>query len=264
MRIIKFQKSKAPIPAKKLFTREDFRKALLEYGKKMAADKKLSRKAFEVLEEACEYNWLHQTEWLGEPILNPAQDMFARQEIIYKTRPDYIIELGVAWGGSLLFYSTLMEVLGGKKVIGVDIFMPDDLVKRLKNKGKISNRIVFINGSSTEEKTLKTIKSIIGKSRKLLIILDSNHTHDHVLKELKMYSPLVGKGFYLVCDDTFAERLRPTSKINRDRPWSPGNSPLTALREFMKENNRFKADTELGNKLLISCNPDGYLKCIKN
>ncbi len=211
MRVIKLLKeSKSPISPKKLFTREQFRKLLIEYAGKMAADKGLSRKAFEVLEEACEYNWLHQTEWLGEPILNPAQDMFARQEIIYKTKPDYIIELGVAWGGSLLFYSTLMEILGGKKVIGVDIFMPQDLIERLENKGKISNRITLINGSSTENKTLKTIKSIIGKSRKLLVILDSNHTHEHVLKELRMYSPLVGKGFYLVCDDTFADRLKKT------------------------------------------------------
>lgn len=249
--------------SKKLFTKKQFRSFLLKQAKIMAADKGLNKKALELLEEAAEHYWIHQTEWFGEPVLNPAQDMFARQEIIYRTKPDYIIELGVAWGGSLLFYSTLMEVLGGKKIIGVDIYIPPDLKRRLKSHKKLSDRIILINGSSTEEDTLKTIKNIIGKNKKVLIILDSNHTHNHVLSELKLYAPLVGKGGYIICDDTFVEKLKPTSIINRGRPWGPGNNSETARREFLKKNKRFVVDEIFKNKLLISCNPNGYIKRVK-
>lgn len=250
---------------KKLFTKEDFRKFLNKQAKKMAADKELGKAALEVLIRAAEYHWIHQTEWFGEPALNPAQDMFARQEIIFKTKPDYIIELGVAWGGSLLFYSTLMEVLGGKKIIGIDIYIPEDLKKRLFSHKSLAKHIELISASSTDPETIRKIKKIIGRSKKVMVILDSNHTHEHVLNELRAYSPLVGKGYYMICDDTFVEDIgNRKSKINENRPWGPGNNPETALREFLKENKRFKTDEILKNKLLISCNPDGYLKCVKD
>ncbi len=247
-----------------MYTKKQFEKFLEESGKKMSEDKNLNKKALDLLVEAAEYNWIHQSKWLGEPMLNPAQDIMARQEIIFQTKPDYIIELGVAWGGTLLFYSTLMEILGGKKIIGIDKFMPPDLVKRLKSNKKLSKRLVLINGGSTEKETLKKVRKIIGKNRKLLVILDSNHTHEHVLRELQLYSPLVGKGYYVICDDTFVENIKVPSKINTDRPWGPGNNPETARREFMKKNKRFKIDEIIENKLLISCNPNGYLRCIKN
>jgi cephalosporin hydroxylase len=229
----------------------------------MSLDKKMCQEGIDLLIHAAEYHWIHQTKWLGEPVLNPAQDMFARQEIIFQTRPDYIIELGVAWGGSLLFYSTLMEIMGGKKIIGIDTFIPKDLVKRLSSHKKLFRRIELINGSSTEESTIQKVKKIVGKNKRLLVILDSNHTEAHVLEELRIYSKLVGKGFYMVCDDTFVEDIRVPSKINTDRPWGLGNNPRTALRKFLKENKRFVTDEIIRNKLLISCNPDGYLKCIK-
>src|SRR3989344_7677381 len=205
--------------AKKIFTKKDFEKFLIEEGRKMALNKNLTQAGTNLLIQAAEHYWIHQTKWFGEPILNPAQDMFARQEIIFKTKPDYIIELGVAWGGSLLFYSTLMEIVGGKKIIGIDIYIPSDLLKRINSHKKLSKRITLINGSSTEKSTLKKIKKIIGRSPRLLIFLCSNHTHNHVLNELRMYSPLVGKGFYMICDDTFVEQIKSKSKINTNRPW---------------------------------------------
>ena len=252
------------VTAKKMFTKEQFEKMLVSEGKRMASDKSLKKEGVDLLVKAAEYHWIHQTKWFGEPILNPAQDMFARQEIIFQTKPDYIIELGVAWGGSLLFYSTLMEILGGKKIIGIDIFMPRDLVKRLKFNKKLAKRIELINGPSTSKETVEKVKKIIGNNKKLLVILDSNHTHDHVLDELRTYSKLIAKGFYIICDDTFVEDIgtRP-SKINENRPWGPGNNPETARRKFLKENKGFKVDEVIQNKLLISCNPNGYLKRIK-
>jgi len=248
---------------KKLFTREQYRKLLIQEAKKMAADKSLQRQAMDMFIRSAKYGWYNQTEWLGEPILNPAQDMFARQEIIYKTKPDYIIELGVAWGGSLLFYSTLMEIIGGKKIIGIDIFIPPDLISRLKSHKKLWKRIELINGGSTTEETINKVKKIVGNNKKLLVICDSNHTHNHVLDELRLYSKMVGKGYYIICDDTFVEQVRGESRINTNRPWGPSNNPETARRAFMKENKNFEVDQILENKLLISCNANGYLKRIK-
>jgi len=188
--------------SKTIVTKDEFEVELSENAKKMAADMELQRDALDVLDRADHYKWVHQTNWLGEPILNIPHDMFALQEIIYRTRPEYIIEVGVAWGGSLLFYSTLMEVLGGKKIVGVDIFVPDDLVERISSHGKLAERIEWIVGSSIEHDTIKKVKKIIGKSTRTMILLDSYHTHDHVLKELQLYSQFVGKGCYLICGDT--------------------------------------------------------------
>ena len=246
---------------KKIISRIQFEKNQEKFAKKMEQNKKLKKDATKLIADADKFNWLHQTRWLGEPILNTTTDMFAMQEIIYKTKPDYIIEVGVAWGGSLLFYSTLMEIVGGKKIIGVDIFIPEDLKKRIKSVKKLSKRIHLITGSSTDISTIEKIKKIVGNSKRTLVILDSDHTHKNVLKELEMYHSFVGKNFYLICQDTIVENI-PEQK-HRPRPWKKGNNPMTALREFLKTNKRFKSDRLIENKLLLSLSPEGYLKAIK-
>ena len=250
------------MPRKKIYTRKEFEGFRNKLAKAMALDRKLKKDALDVLVRADRYFWIHQTNWLGEPILNVTPDMFALQEIIFKTRPKFIIETGIAWGGSLLFHSTLMEVLGGKKVIGVDTYIPADLKKRLSLHKKLSKRLVLIKGSSVEEKTLAQIRSIVRNCRKIMVILDSYHTHQHVLKELRLYSPFIGKGFYLVCGDTILDYI-PWQK-HRPRAWGPGNNPKTALEQFLKENNRFKPNKAIEDKLLFTCNPGGYLKCRKD
>ena len=248
---------------RKIFSRKAFETFLTGRAVAMAKDTALTGQATDLLIKSAEYHWIHQSKWFGEPVLNPAQDMFARQEIIFRTRPDYIIELGVAWGGSLLFYATLMEMLGGKRIIGVDTYIPPDLGARLRSHKKLAKRLTLINGSSTDETTITAIKKVIGTSRKLLVILDSSHTHAHKLAELQLYGALVGKGFYMICDDTFVEDITGPSALTTDRPWAKGDNPRTALREFLAENTRFRPDVALQNKLLISCNPDGYLECVR-
>ncbi|MCD6394840.1 MAG: cephalosporin hydroxylase, partial [Planctomycetes bacterium] len=173
---------------KKLYTREEFEELRNNSAGRMAADEKLQADALDVLVKADHYRWIHQTNWFGEPILNLPQDMFALQEIIFNTRPKFIIESGVAWGGSLLFYSTLMEVLGGERIIGIDTYIPDDLRQRLASHGKLSERLTLINGSSTEQDTISQVKAIVGNCREVMVMLDSYHTHEHVLKELRLYS----------------------------------------------------------------------------
>ncbi len=246
---------------KKMLTREEFEGLLQESALSMSQDDGLIRRARDLVIDADKYRWVHQTSWFGEPILNLPQDMFAIQDIIYKTRPKYIIELGVAWGGSLLFYSTLLTVLGREKIIGIDIYIPDDLRNRLNGYGFLSEKIILITGSSVEQATLAKIVSIIGNSQEVLVVLDSYHSHDHVLAELRLYSPFVGKGHYIICSDTIVEDI-PIQK-HRPRPWGPGNNPKTALEAFLKETDRFVVDDAVDRKLLITCNPGGYLKCIK-
>ena len=250
------------MPNKKIYTRTEFEEMKESGAQKMSEDESLCKDALDVFVRADNHSWLYQSSWLGEPALNLPQDLFAIQEVIFKTRPKYIVELGVAWGGGLLFASTLMEVLGGNKVIGVDTFMPDDLKERLLSHGKISERLVLINRSSTDPQTIEQIRSIIGSCREVMVFLDSFHTHEHVLNELRMYSPFVGKGQYIICGDTIVEDM-PLQK-HRPRPWGPGNNPKTALRQFLSEDNRFQIDSKLDKKLLFTNNPSGYLKCHKD
>jgi len=247
---------------KKIISKEEFLEINKVAAQAMSTDSALQNKALEVFISADKYRWLHQNKWFGEPLLNLPQDMFAVQNIIWQTRPEYVIEVGVAWGGSLLFESTLLEILGGKKVIGIDIFIPDDLRTRLMNHGKLSERIELIEGDSTSSATLGKIRSIVGGSRKVLVILDSHHTHEHVLNELTCYEEFVGKGQYMICGDTIVEKI-PVEEKSRPRPWGPGNNPATAAAAFLAVNKRFIVDTAIDEELLFSCHPSGYLKAVQ-
>jgi len=245
-----------------VYTREEFEAMRIAKAGEMAQDNKLQKEALDVLVKADHYNWIHQTTWFGEPILNLPQDMFAFQEIIFNTRPDYIIEIGVAWAGSLLFYSTLMDIVGGKEIIGIDVYIPDDLIDRIRKKGKISDRINWISGSSIDQNIVERVKSIIGDNKNVFVVLDSNHSREHVSKELEIYSHFVGKGNYIVCGDTIIEDL--PENVHGSRTWGKGNNPKAALTDFLTKTSRFEIDRQIENKLLFSCNPGGYLKCVKD
>jgi len=246
---------------KKIYTRREFEELRREWADEMYDDKALQDKALEVFTEADRHNWIHQTTWMGEPSLQTPEDLITFQEIIYATQPEYIIEVGVAWAGSVLFYATLMEILDKGKIIGIDIFIPDDLKERIMNH-KLAHRIELIEKSSIDEDTFNYVKNKIGDSRNVMVHLDSDHTCDHVYKELKLYEELVGKGNYLICGDTMVEYF-PVQK-HRPRDWKPGNSPKTALDMFLQENDRFEVDLTFDKKRLMTNQPGGYLKCIKD
>ncbi len=242
---------------KPIVTREEFSRIQRDAATVMAGDRDLLKAARDLLARGDGHRWLHQNTWMGEPVLNLPQDMFALQDIIWRTRPEFIIEVGVAWGGGMLFHSTLLEVLGGGKVIGVDIFIPPDLRARLASHARLSRRIELFEGSSVAPETVDRVRSIIGDSRRTLVVLDSHHTHDHVLAELRAYAPLVGRGCYLVAGDTIVEHI--PAPADRPRPWGPGNNPATAVSAFLRECPRFAVDRELEDRLLLSCHPGGYL-----
>jgi cephalosporin hydroxylase len=199
--------------------------------------------------------------WRGEPILQTPDDIISIQEIISERKPNIILEIGVAWGGLLLMYDSLAKECGIKKIIGIDTFIPTDLKKRLANKIK-NTSYKLINSSSLENKTLNIVKKICGKYKKILIHLDSNHTKEHVLKELEMYSVLSSKGDYIIVSDTIIEYI-PTQN-HRMRDWKKGNNPKNAIDEFLKKNKKFEIDITKNHKQLITNNPGGFLKKVSS
>ncbi|OGR34982.1 MAG: hypothetical protein A2051_10210 [Desulfovibrionales bacterium GWA2_65_9] len=241
-----------------MYTREEFEAMRVQKAQEMAQDAALQKDALDVLLRADQHNWLHQTTWLGEPLLQTAQDMFAVQDIMWRTRPRFVVECGVAWGGSSLFLATLLQTLGGEAVIGIDVYVPDDLRQRLASKGSVSERIELHQASSIDPATVELVAKRLGGCRDVLVILDSHHTHEHVLQELRLYSPFVGPGQYLICGDTILDHI--PVQTHRPRPWGPGNSPKSALDAFLAEQQRFEVDQALENKLLFTCSPGGYLR----
>ena len=201
--------------------------------------------------------------WLGRPIIQYPQDIIAMQEIVYDVKPDLIIETGIAHGGSLVFFASMLELnaaCGGPKnaeVLGVDIDV------RHHNRTAIEahpmfKRISMIEGSSTASNVVQQVRTKATGRQRVLVCLDSMHTHDHVFAELEAYTPLVSLGSYCVVFDTIIEELPPGTF--RGRPWGPGNNPKTAVQEFLKAHPEFQIDRHINHKLLISVAPDGYLR----
>ena len=214
------------------------------------------------ISKTAKYGYSYNFSWLGRPIIQYPQDMIAMQEIIWHVKPDLIIETGIAHGGSLIFYASILELIGGEgEVLGIDIDIREHNKVEIE-KHPMYKRIDMIEGSSIDEDIAKQVHDFAKDKKRILVLLDSMHTHDHVLKELQLYSPLVTKGSYLVVFDTIIEDM--PEDFFPHRPWGKGNNPKTAVEEFLKPNDRFVIDKEIENKLLITIAPDGYLKCIKN
>jgi cephalosporin hydroxylase len=224
-------------------------------------DKQLQKVTAAFMKEIVRTNYIFNFSWLGRPVIQIPQDLFGMQEIIWTIKPDFIIETGIAHGGSLVFQASMLELIGKGKVIGIDI----DIRKHNRaeiEKHPLYNRIVMIEGSSVSEDVVNQVKSITKGATSIMVTLDSNHTHEHVLKELELYTPFVSVGSYCIVFDTAIEDLSREIPII-DRPWGPGNNPKTAVWEFLRTNNRFVIDKDIEAKILITAAPDGYLKCIK-
>lgn len=238
---------------------KEFEKRNIQKINEMSNDVVLREKSQNWFNHAFSHEYLYHFSWLGRPIIQFPQDMIAIQELIWKIKPDVIIETGIARGGSLIFSASLLELIGKGQVIGIDI----DIRKHNKEeieKHPMYKRITMIEGSSISKKVLKRIEKLIDGKKKFLVILDSMHTHKHVLQELMLYSKFVKKGGYIVVFDTVIEFMQKDSFPNR--AWGIGNNPHTALKEFLRENKRFKIDKNFEKKLLITSCPDGFLKCI--
>lgn len=209
-----------------------------------------------LLKNKYDYNW----SWLGRPIIQIPSDVQALQEIIWETKPDLIIETGIAHGGSLIFSASMLELLGNGEVVGIDVDIRKHNRKEIENHSMMK-RITMIEGSSTDPGVLAVVAKIVKKHKRVMVCLDSLHSHDHVLKELELYSPFVTKGNYIVAMDTEIE-LWPKG-FYKNRPWDKGNNPATAARSFLKNHKNFTVDKDIDAKLLISSSPGGYIKRVR-
>jgi cephalosporin hydroxylase len=228
----------------------------------MAADPEVRRLGRGLFDKASEYRYSYNFTWLGRPVIQWPQDIMALQEIIWNVRPDVIVETGIAHGGSLIFTSSMLELLGGDgRVIGVDIDIREHNRVAIEEHPMVK-RITMIEGSSIDEAIVAQVREQVGDAGSVLLILDSNHTHDHVLAELELYAPMVTKGSYIAVMDTVVEDM--PGDAFPDRPWDRGDNPATAVRAFLEseQGKRFEVDQEISDRLILSVAPGGYLRCI--
>ena len=245
---------------------EEFDKTKGENTRALGLDAELQQRSLAWMLDTARHNYTYNFTWLGIPIIQFPQDILALQEIIWAVKPDLIIETGIAHGGSLIFSASMLElnaIAGGPRdaeVLGIDIDI------RAHNRTAIethpmARRISMIEGSSISPEIVTKVRAkAVGKSS-VLVILDSNHTHDHVLAELDAYAQLASVGSYCIVFDTLIEDM--PENAFADRPWGKGDNPKTAVWSFLKRHTEFEIDTSIQYKLLITVAPDGYLRRIK-
>ena len=229
----------------------------------LGEDTEAFARSIDALVAADRHNYTYLWSWWGVPIIQLPADIMATQEAVFAAQPDVIIETGVARGGSMIFMASLLQLLGRGVVIGVDIDI------RAHNRESIeahpmAKRIVLIEGPATSAETMQKVRDAIPAGAKVMVVLDSDHSRDHVLDELRTYGPLVSEGQYLVVADTLLGRLEQAqTPTKRSKIWYRGNEPLAALEAYLAETDRFEVDQALNGKLILSSSPGGYLRCVK-
>lgn len=243
-----------------MFDRESFESEKRGHIDAARRDARLIDKGREFLIHADKYNYGYFWRFMDIPIIQMPADIVLTQEILWDRKPTIVIEAGVAWGGSLVMYAAFQELYGKGQVIGIDTTIPSHNRKAIMNT-PVSNRITLIEGSSTDPKIFESIKMRLETSDTILLVLDSNHSEDHVFNELKLWSQVLKKGDFLIVSDTIVEDI--PYQIHRPRSWGPGNNPGTALAKFLQEETRFTADNQYSHRAMSSFNPGGYLECIR-
>lgn len=227
--------------------------------RQLQEDSSLRVRSSDFMRDSIAAKYSYNFRWLGRPIIQYPQDMIAMQEILWDVKPDLIVETGIAHGGSLIYYASLCELIGHGTVLGIDIDI------RPHNREAIEahpmyRRIQLVEGSSTDPDVIAKVRKI-SDGKRVLVVLDSNHTHEHVLAELQAYAPLVSIGSYCVVFDTIVEDL--PAGLYTDRPWDVGNNPKTAVQEFLRQDDCFQIDRDIEAKIQITVAPDGYLRRIR-
>ena len=227
---------------------------------------KAKASALDFMIDTASNQYTYNFSWLGRPIIQYPQDLIAMQELIWLIQPDLIIETGIAHGGSLIFSASILElntICGGPpdaEVLGIDIDIRNHNRKAIEAH-PMFKRISMIQGSSVAPEVVSEVNAKTAEKQKIVVFLDSNHTHDHVLAELEAYAQLTSVGSYCVIFDTAIEDL--PNDMFPDRPWGVGSNPKTAVREYLKAHPEFEIDRSIQNKLLITVAPDGYLKRVE-
>lgn len=211
--------------------------------------------------ESAKHRYSYHFSWMGRPVIQYPQDMMAMQELIWAVKPDLIVETGIAHGGSLIFYASMLQLIGGEgRVLGIDIDIREP--NRIEiEKHPMAHRIDMIEGSSIDVAIAQRVREA-AHGKRVMVVLDSNHTHAHVLAECELYGPLVSSGSYMVVFDTVVEDM--PKEFFPDRPWGPGDNPKTAVEAYLGTTDRFEIDREMEHKLLITVAPSGFLRCVKD
>ena len=240
-----------------MFNREQFEIEKREQIELARTDLNLVQEGLNFLAHADKYKYGYNWSFLGLPVIQMPEDIVVTQEILWLTKPKYVIEAGVAWGGSLAIYATFQEIIGNGKTFGIDVTIPKHNREAILNT-PVGHRIELIEGSSTDPEIYNHISNQIGPQDDVLVVLDSNHTHEHVLEELKIWSKVLKPGNFMIISDTVVEDI--PKQLERPRPWGPGNNPGTALKEFLLENEGFSADNEFNKKTFATFNPGVYIQ----
>jgi len=216
------------------------------------------------MRESIAAKYSYNFSWLGRPIIQYPQDIVVIQQLIWGIQPDLIIETGIAHGGSIIFSASILELVsacGGREgeVIGIDIDIRPHNRQAIETH-PMSKRISMIEGSSISAEVIAEVRKRAAGKKRVMVCLDSNHTHAHVLAELEAYGVLTSVGSYCLVFDTVIEDM--PSELSFDRPWGPGDNPKTALKLWLESHPEFAIDKDIGNKLLITVAPDGFLKRI--
>lgn len=228
----------------------------------MQADLELKELRQQMVLKIAKYKYSYNFTWCGRPIIQLPDDMMTLQEIVWEVQPDLIVETGIAHGGSLIYYASMLEIIGGDRfALGIDIDIREHNRVAIEQH-PMFKRIKMIQGSSVDQEVMRKVYEIASGKKRVMVALDSNHSHGHVLEELELYSPLVKKGSYVIVFDTIVEDM--PEDFFPDRPWGKGNNPKTAVWKFLETNDRFVIDKDVENKLLFTVAPDGYLKCIRD
>ncbi len=241
---------------------EDFEKEVRENIEKQGEDRSLRRDSVDWMVRSAKYKYSYNFRWLGRPIIQFPQDIVALQEIIWAVRPGAIVETGIAHGGSLILSASILELIGGDGVVvGVDIDI------KAHNRQAIlahpmAKRIELIEGSSIDMRVVEQVRKRVEGKAPVMVFLDSNHSHQHVLEELRRYSGMVSKDSYIIVFDTLIEDV--PEELFADRAWGKGNNPKTAVESFLAESDRFRLDRTIEDKLLITVAPGGFLRCVRS
>ncbi len=251
---------------KEMSKNDDFIKERNKVIRKMGENNFIKKLGLDFIKLTHKYKYSYNFSWLGRPIIQYPQDIVAMQELIWEVKPDLIIETGIAHGGSLIFSASMLALLEFSRVIKTGKVLGIDIDIREHNRFEIekhplSNKIKMIQDSSIDETIIRQVYDFARDYKNILVVLDSNHTHNHVLAELNAYAPLVSKGSYCVVFDTIIEDM--PEDMFHDRPWGKGNNPKTAVREYLKTHPEFEIDKSIENKLLITVAPEGYLRRVK-
>jgi len=238
---------------------EEFNLHVKENIEQLGQSQEMQDLGVEFVRRTAKHNYSYNFSWMGVPVIQFPQDLLAMQELIWRIKPDVIIETGVARGGSIVFYASMMEMMGIQdgQVIGIDIDIRAHNREAIESH-PMSTRIKLIQGSSVDPSVVEQVKKLTLNKKNIMVCLDSMHTEEHVFKELKFYSEFVSKGSYLVVFDTSIDDM-PSDFFN-DRPWGPDNNPKTAIDKFLLSSDDFEIDKTVCNKLLVTVARSGYLK----